>query len=166
MGATTATRTDPQEAIAELLRQWREVMASSRPRWGAGDLTFTQLRALSAIGKRESMRVSELAEDLGIGLAAASALADRMTRRQLIVRRQDPDDRRIVRLELSSRGRHLLERLERGRTEHLGKLIARMTPAERDALAATLRAFVRLGAEYSVQKAPSGLVTLRKAEKC
>ena len=166
MATPTATRADPHPEIADLLRQWREVMVSTRPRWSAADLTFTQLRALSAIGKRESARVSELGEDLGIGLAAASALADRMTRRQLIVRRPDPDDRRIVRLELSSRGRHLLERLERDRTEHFGKLIARMTPAERGALATTLRAFVRLAADYSVHKEPSGLVTVRRAEKC
>jgi DNA-binding MarR family transcriptional regulator len=166
MAAATVTRTEAHVEIADLLHQWREVMAASRPRWSAADLTFTQLRALSAIGKRESMRVTELGDDLGIGLAAASALADRMTRRQFIVRRSDPNDRRIVRLELSARGRHLLERLERGRMEVFGKLIAHMTPSERTALATTLRAFVRLGAEYGVQKEPSGLVTVRRAETC
>lgn len=27
--------------IQDLLHQWRELMAASRPRWGAADLTFT-----------------------------------------------------------------------------------------------------------------------------
>lgn len=135
------------DEIHELLRAWRAVMASSRPRWQAADLTFTQLRAVSAIARRGPLRVSELAEELGIGLAAASALADRMVARKLITRASDASDRRIVLLAAASRGRHLLERLERGRSEHFEKLIARMTPAERDALATTLRAFVRLGTE-------------------
>jgi DNA-binding MarR family transcriptional regulator len=150
-----------------LMRQWRDVMASSRPRWSAGDLTFTQLRALSVINRRGgAIRVGDLAEDLGVGLAAASALADRMAQRGFITRHSDPDDRRIVLLELGARGRHLLERLERGSTEHFGKLIEGMTAAERDALATTLRAFVRLSAEHDIRKEPSGLVTIRRAEKC
>ncbi len=152
--------------VQELLRQWRAVMASSRPRWSAADLTFTQLRALSVIGRRGPVRVSHLAEELGVGLAAASALVDRMAQRQFITRHSDPNDRRIVLLELGSRGRHLLERLERGSTEHFGKLIARMTLGEREALATTLRAFVRLSAEHTLRKGPQGLVIVERAAKC
>src|SRR5438105_15855917 len=76
--ATAAVRPETRAEIEDLLRQWRSVMAASRPRWTAADLTFTQLRALSAIAKRGSMRVSELADELGMGLAASSSLADRM----------------------------------------------------------------------------------------
>ena len=152
--------------IQDLLRQWRAVMASSRPRWSAADLTFTQLRALSAIARRDGMRVSELAEVLEVGLAAASALADRMVRRKFIRRAEDPNDRRSVRLELTSGGRALLDRLERGSVDHLGKLIEHMTPAERDALATTLRAFVRLGAEHTLRKGPEGLLVVQRDERC
>ncbi len=159
---TAATHGPSETDIHDLLRQWRAVMASARPRWSATDLTFTQLRALSAIARRGGMRMSELADELGIGLAAASALADRMAGRQLITRRPDPDDRRIVRLETATRGRHLLERLERGSIDHFGKLIARMTPAEREALATTLRAFVRLSAEHTLRKGPGGLVAVQR----
>ncbi len=162
----TAATTDHESEIHDLLRQWRAVMAASRPRWNAADVTFTQLRALSLIARRQAMRVSELAEELGIGLAAASALADRMARRQLITRRPDPDDRRIVRLEAAKRGRHLLEVLERGSIEHFAKLIARMTPAEREALATTLRAFVRLGVEQTPEKGPADLVIVKRDARC
>jgi DNA-binding MarR family transcriptional regulator len=152
-----------QAEIQELLRQWRAVMASARPRWNATDLTLTQLRALSVIRRRDGMRMSELGTELGIGAAAASALADRMARRQLIVRRPDPDDRRIVRLEVAKRGRSLLERLEQGSIDHFGKLIERMTPAEREALATILRAFVRLTAEHSLRKGPAGIVVVERS---
>lgn len=161
-----AARADTTAELQDLLRSWRAVMAASRPRWSGVDLTFTQLRAVSAIAKHEGMRMSELADELGIGLAAASALADRMTRRGLITRKADEEDRRIVHLAVTTRGRHLLERLERGSTEHFAKLIARMTPTEREALAATLRAFVRLSAEFRIEKEASGLVSVRKAHTC
>jgi len=152
------TRTE----IEELMAQWRQVMAASRPHWGSVDLTFTQLRALSTISRRGRMRVSDLADELGVGLGAASALTDRMARHGLVSRRAQEGDRRIVLLEVSSRGRKLLDRLEQGRTEHFGKLIEHMTAAERDALAVVLRAFVRLSADHAMTSGPHGAVTVPK----
>ena len=161
MATAASPRSDTRTETLDLLQQWKAVMASARPRWSNADLTFTQLRALSVL-QRGHVRVSELGDALGIGLAAASTLADRMVRRQFIVRRSDPEDGRIVRLELSARGRTLIERMERGRTEHLGKVIARMTPAEREAFKTTMRAFVRLTAEHTLTKEPHGLLVVRR----
>jgi DNA-binding MarR family transcriptional regulator len=131
--------------IQDLLHLWRELMAASRPRWSAADLTFTQLRALSVLARRQPMRVSDLAEALDMSIASASALVDRMARRGLVGRRDEPDDRRTVLVEVAARGRRILEALERGSSEHFTRLIERMTDEERAALATTLRAFVRLG---------------------
>jgi DNA-binding MarR family transcriptional regulator len=165
MATASASQGDTRTEIEDLLQQWKAVMAAARPRWSTADLTFPQLRALSVL-QRGHVSVGELAETLGIGLAAASTLADRMARRQFIVRRSDPDDGRVVRLELSARGRSLIERMERGRTEHLGKVIAQMTPAEREAFKTTMRAFVRLTAEHTLTKEPHGLVIVRRRAKC
>jgi len=162
MATAAASREDTRTEIEELLQQWKSLMTAARPRWNTADLTITQLRALSVL-QRGNVRVSELGDALGIGLAAASTLADRMARRKFIVRRADPEDGRVVHLELSARGRTLIEHLERGRTEHFGKLIARMTPSEREALKITLRAFVRLSAEHTLTKeSPHGLVIVRR----
>ena len=162
MATAAASRADTRTEIEGLLQEWKAVMAAARPRWNTADLTFTQLRALSVL-QRGNVRVSELGEALGIGLAAASTLADRMAQRRFIVRRPDPDDGRAVHLELSSRGRALIERLERGRADHFGTLIARMTPTEREALKTTLRAFVRLGAEHvATKEGPHALVIVRR----
>ena len=132
------------------MTQWRTVMASSRrPTWGRVDLTLTQIRALSIIGRRQPIRMGELAAELGIGLGGASTLVDRLARRSFVTRHADPTDRRIVQLELTSRARRMLERMERGSAEHLIKLIERMTPGEREGLATALRGFVRLAAEQA-----------------
>ena len=165
MASSTASGGDTRTEIDDLLQQWKAVMAAARPRWSTADLTFPQLRALSVL-QRGHVSVGELAETLGIGLAAASTLADRMAQRRFIVRRSDPDDGRVVRLELSARGRSLIERMERGRTEHLGKVIALMTPAEREAFKTTMRAFIRLTAEHTLTKEPHGLVIVRRRARC
>jgi DNA-binding MarR family transcriptional regulator len=143
-------RTDTE--LGDLLHQWRELMASSRPRWTASDLTFTQLRALSVLSRKQPQRMSDLAEALAMTPASASALIDRMDQRGFVTRRSDPDDRRTVLVEPSRKGQHILDSMERGSSEHFGRLIEKMTPGERDALATTLRAFLRVGAELGAGK--------------
>ena len=135
--------------LGDLLHQWRELMASARPRWTTADLTFTQLRALSVLARKQPQRMSDLAEALDMTPASASALIDRMDQRGFVTRRSDPDDRRTVLVELSRRGQHILDIMERGSSDHFGRLIEKMTPAERDALATTLRAFLRISAEMA-----------------
>ena len=138
-------RTDTE--FGDLLHQWRELMASTRPRWTAADLTFTQLRALSVLARKQPQRMSDLADALDMTPASASALVDRIDQRGFVTRRSDPDDRRTVLVELSRRGQHILDVMERGSSDHFSRLIEKMTPNERDALATTLRAFLRIGAE-------------------
>ena len=138
-------RTDTE--LAGLLHQWRELMASTRPRWTTADLTFTQLRALSVLSRKQPQRMSDLAEALDMTPASASALVDRIDQRGFVTRRSDPDDRRTVLVELSRRGQQILDVMERGSSDHFSRLIEKMTPAERDALATTLRAFLRVGAQ-------------------
>src|SRR6267378_1295388 len=124
-------------------------MASARPRWTAADLTFTQLRGLSVLARKQPRRMSDLAEALDMTPASASALIDRMDQRGFVTRRSDPDDRRTVLVELSRRGQHILDVMERGSSEHFTRMIEKMSSSERDALATTLRAFLRISADMA-----------------
>lgn len=133
--------------LEDLLHQWRELMSAARPRWSAADLTFTQLRGLSVLARRQPLRMSDLAEALGMTAASASALIDRMVQRGFVARRSDPDDRRTVLVELSRRGQRILDIMERGSSDHFTRMIEKMTASERDALATTLQAFLRIGAQ-------------------
>jgi DNA-binding MarR family transcriptional regulator len=132
--------------LQDLLQQWRELMSAARPRWSAADLTFTQLRGLSVLARRQPLRMSDLAEALGMTAASASALIDRMVQRGFVTRRSDPDDRRTVLVELSRRGQRILDIMERGSSDHFTRMIEKMTASERDALATTLQAFLRISA--------------------
>lgn len=130
--------------VHALARQLREIAAASPVAWGGIDLTFTQMRALFVLASREPVRVGELARALGMSLASASALSERLGRLGYVARERGVEDQRTVLLVLSSKGMRLLDRLERQSTAHLSQTIRGMTEAERRALAVSLRAFVRL----------------------
>ena len=130
--------------VHALARQLREIAAASPVAWGGIDLTFTQMRALFVLASREPVRVGDLARALGMSLASASALSERLGRLGYVARERGVEDQRTVLLVLSSKGTRLLDRLERQSTAHLSQAIRGMTEAERRALAVSLRAFVRL----------------------
>ena len=118
-------------------------MAAAPDGWTDIDLTFTQLRALFVLG-RQSLRVSDLARALGMSLASASALSDRLVRLELVARRTDLSDRRSVLLQLAPPGVRVLRRIDRAQTSQMTRAIKRMSAAERSAFAVTLHAFLRM----------------------
>src|SRR5688572_28331798 len=118
-------------------------MAASPDAWTDVDLTFTQLRALFILG-RQPLRVSDLAKALGMSLASASALSDRLVRLDLVARHPDPTDRRSVFLHVAPPGVRVLRRLNRAQTSQLTRAIKQMSDEERRAFATTLRAFLRV----------------------
>ena len=134
--------TTSDSELQSLINQWRERMAASPDAWTDVDLTFTQLRALFVLG-RQPLRVSDLAKALGMSLASASALSDRLVR-QVWLRGTGSDDRRSVFLHLAAPGARLLRRLDRpNRASDPGD--PTMNETGKKALVTTLRAFLRIG---------------------
>jgi DNA-binding MarR family transcriptional regulator len=129
--------------LHRLVREWRERMAAAPDGWSDVDLTFTQLRALFVLTYR-ARRVSDLASALGMSLASASALSDRLVRQGLITRRPDASDRRSVLLQLTAAGTRIIRRIDRAQTRQMTRAIKLMSPAERGAFATTLHAFLRI----------------------
>lgn len=79
---------------------------------GADDgppMTATQRIALVELGDGGPLRLSDLAAQMGVSAPTASRSVDALHDLGLVERVVDPHDRRAVNIELSSRGRELLE---------------------------------------------------------
>lgn len=73
------------------------------------DLTVSQLRMLFVLLRSETAcPVHEVADGVGLSLAAAGRAADRLVASGLIDRREDGRDRRVKRLSLTAAGHDLL----------------------------------------------------------
>jgi DNA-binding MarR family transcriptional regulator len=130
------------EVAADLLALWRHVLST-----GAGDvyaifeeldLTLTQVKALNALASRE-LTVKELAEQLGLSLPGASRAVDALVSRELLRRREDPDDRRQKRLLATDSGRDALRRLDEARLAGIASFAATLPAAQCKRLSAALR---------------------------
>ncbi|HEU5472419.1 MAG TPA: MarR family transcriptional regulator [Actinophytocola sp.] len=107
------------------------------------DLSFSQLCILFILdtGDHEPS-LHELAERLGLSVAAAGRAVDGLVRAGLVARREDEHDRRVKRASLAEPGRQLLLRLSEAHQEGLRAFAVLLTERERrklhDALAPIL----------------------------
>ncbi|HUK97378.1 MAG TPA: MarR family transcriptional regulator [Gaiellaceae bacterium] len=86
-------------------------------------LTATQRVALiETLEAAEPIRLHDLAERLGVTAPTASRAVDGLVEHGVLERRPDPDDRRAVRISLTSEGRSLVE-------ERKSRVLAAFLPA-------------------------------------
>jgi DNA-binding MarR family transcriptional regulator len=72
-------------------------------------LSFSQINILMRLVHHGNTNVSEVGEQLGVTNAAASQAVERLVQLGLIVRTEDPEDRRAKQLALTQKGRTLIE---------------------------------------------------------
>ena len=75
------------------------------------DLTLQQLRVFAFILTRGQTPISKVADALGIRPNVATGIVQRLVDRELIERREDPRDRRIRLVTVTSRGLALVDEL-------------------------------------------------------
>jgi DNA-binding MarR family transcriptional regulator len=103
------------------------------------DLSFTQLKALSALeGQDEERSLKGLADGLGVSLPTMSRAIDGLYERGFVEREEDPADRRMKRVRLTAAGRAVPRSLNEARLSALGELLGSLQDEEADALGRAL----------------------------
>ncbi|HZL36928.1 MAG TPA: MarR family transcriptional regulator [Tepidisphaeraceae bacterium] len=97
-------------------------------------LSVPQLRTLYFINMHDEPSLSEAADWIGLSLPAMSRLVDGLVKKALATRTACPDDRRCVRLGLSSAGRAALDASWSGTRTRLAAEMAALNPRERGAV--------------------------------
>src|SRR5262245_27596566 len=110
-------------ALASFRGSLRRFLACSESEARSGGLTSRQHQALLALRARaRPPAVGELAEELQLRHHSAVGLLDRLEGLRLVARRADAGDARRVRIELTARGRRVLERLALAHRRELRRL--------------------------------------------
>ena len=86
-------------------------MAASRPRWSAADLTFTQLRGLSVLARRQPLRMSDLASATLQSKSRLSHQITRMENADLVRRENCESDRRGLYAVLTEHGMETMQKV-------------------------------------------------------
>jgi len=90
---------------------FRAIKLSIPTEWLTSDITVAQLRILLLLHTEGASRMSSIASAIGITLSSTTGTVDIMVKKGLVVRRDDPEDRRLVICELSPQGQEMMNRM-------------------------------------------------------
>jgi DNA-binding MarR family transcriptional regulator len=109
---------------------FRSLHPAQNQAWQSVDLTMPQLKTLMCVAQGEAATSGSVARRLGVGLSTVTGLVDRLAEQGLVVRREDPVDRRITRIAPTERGQELVDELLRYRDERISALLSRLSADE------------------------------------
>lgn len=107
-------------------------------------------------GRGLTKGVSDVGDHLGVSSAAASQLLDRLVQQGLILRSEDPDDRRAKRIAITDRGREIIDNGMKGREHWFSSMAEKMSAKERETVLAGLTILVRMIDETARDEEPFG----------
>ena len=113
------------EDILQLTDQlFRQLLPILPTEWIHLDLTMSQLKVVLLLFITGHSRMGDIASELGVSLATATGVVDRLVERKLLIRNGDPDDRRVVLCQLSNKGEKLLRDLWQLSQKRIGYLMS------------------------------------------
>jgi DNA-binding MarR family transcriptional regulator len=135
--AALSTSVDQQELIDALVRVSFATMAVLNRVAAEHDVSLTQLRVLAILRDRR-IKMSELADYLGLDKSTITGLVDRAERRDLLQRAPNPADGRAVDVFLTTAGAQLAEIGADEIARSLAPMIGQLTKAGTRRLATLL----------------------------
>jgi DNA-binding MarR family transcriptional regulator len=147
------------ELVTALLTASRALVGvSARSLEGVDEsVTLTQFRTLVVLHGHGATRLNRLADRLGVNASTALRTVDRLVVSGLVDRRANDRDRREVVIQLTRRGRGLVDEVTERRRDAIAQIVRAMPAAHRDRLVDALIAFSEAADEPPVSDSATSL---------
>jgi DNA-binding MarR family transcriptional regulator len=116
--------------IAALLREFKLEPGMLAGSVYAG-LHANDVGLLQILADPADWNVRRVAQELSAPISTISSALDRLEKQSLVERKRIPDDRRVVRIVLTERGRRLASRLQSSHIENCRTMLSRLGAKER-----------------------------------
>jgi len=139
-----------QEELIERILQlgekaFRELIPILPTEWLQLDLTMSQLKVVLLLFMTGSVRMSDIASALGVSLATATGVVDRLVERDIVLRESQPEDRRVVLCHLSEKGQKLIGGLWQLARDRAKELLEVAAPSQLQLITEALEALLKAG---------------------
>jgi len=152
MNQTTDGAGSVPEAVDETLTASRALLGVvARSVAGALELvSLPQFRVMVVLDAESELQTSGLAVSLRAVPSTFTRSLDRMEAGGWITRRENPDSRREVLVDLTAEGHRLVHEVTARRRREIRRVLAKLSPTERAAVVEGLRLFTTAAGEPSV----------------
>ena len=137
------------EALPRLVRRFFAIETEGP----AADLPVAQLRVCGILQSGQRT-MSALSREMGISLSAVTQVADRLERSGLVERVVEAGDHRVKCLQLTGRGREVVDARNTKRVQRILDALNEMNPEDRDLAIAGLRLLARTAIQEASEAVP------------
>ncbi|MFD2418289.1 MarR family winged helix-turn-helix transcriptional regulator [Amycolatopsis pigmentata] len=110
-------------------------------------ITIPQFRLLVVLDGRGPLKLTTLAEHLGVNPSTVTRMVDRLVTAGLVSREANPASRRELVVSLTGAGTDVVREVMRRRRAEVTRIVSRMAPTARRGLVRALNAFAEAGDE-------------------
>jgi len=95
------------------------------------DINFPEIFVLRQLSSNEKPTMSELGKSISMDLSTLTRTVDKLIKKEFAARKRDPEDRRMVRVAITAKGRKTISRFEEQRKKKIESILRQMTSQER-----------------------------------
>ena len=95
------------------------------------DICLPEIFVLKELSSKEEPTMSELGRSISMDPSTLTRTVDKLVEKEFVVRKPDPEDRRVVRVTITAKGRKIINRFEVQRKKHIESILRQMTSQER-----------------------------------
>lgn len=106
------------------------------------DLTYAQSQVLFYVADHAACHMGDVAKAFRVTLPAVTHIIDRLEQKRLVVRGDDPADRRVYVLEVTASGKELVDELRVMQLRGVEEVLTRMSADDRSRVVRGLQALV------------------------
>jgi DNA-binding MarR family transcriptional regulator len=117
-----------------------------------GEITLPQFWALDYLSHNEKCKMNSLAKHLRISPPATTGLIDRLIAQELVTRKDDLRDRRIVWIELTAKGKDVISSIRKQKIRALIKVFSKISSKDRGHYLNILEQIVKINDSFAYMK--------------
>lgn len=106
--------------------------------------SISQLKVLMILSHEESFKMKDITEELGIANSSATELIDKLIKEELVERFRKADDRRVVRVKLTEKGRTFIDEMKELKKKVWRSMIEKSDEEDREDLLRVAKKFYEL----------------------
>ncbi len=102
------------------------------------DITNNDMHVIQAIGTGEPKNMSTIAKELSVTVGTLTIAMNSLVKKGYVTRERGKEDRRVVYISLSEKGKHAYEHHEQFHHDMIDAILQNLTPDETESLVKTL----------------------------
>lgn len=140
--------------LRSLQRIIRAVDLHSKQLKSTHELTSPQLLCLLAVAEEGQITTSAVAQKVYLSTSTVVGILDRLEKRNLVARKRDTNDRRVVNVSITKIGQKVVDNAPSPLQENLANSLAKLPRLEQSTIALSLKRIVDLMEAQDLEAAP------------